>query len=150
MSITHERFSTIVEAYGTDASKWPASEREAAKAYMLANPQAMQLFEEYRALEQLLDEHTIPSLALIEKRVIAKLEASSQKSLTEAFIDWLLPHSERLFTSLWRPALVASLPLIFGVYLSNFYSFGIDSETYMSMEEELYMLSLYDYAEPSQ
>ena len=49
----------------------------------------------------------------------------------------------------WRPALAACLPLVFGIVLGNYYSFGISSEVdeFDYWEDELAMIALTDISE---
>ena len=150
MNMTSERFKLIIEAYSCDSLSWPEDEREAAQAYLQNNASAQALVSDYQQLDDLLLQHQLPSLSLIEKRVIANAESSLKPGFLESIIDWLTPRSEHLWTTLWRPALAASLPIFLGIYLSNFYSFGLDNGNYTTMEEELALLSLNDYAELSQ
>jgi hypothetical protein len=63
-------------------------------------------------------------------------------------LDWLIPRQSRGMAWAWRPALVACLPLICGIYMANFYSFGIELDSAdNSWQEELYLISMNDYAE---
>ena len=66
--------------------------------------------------------------------------------LLDQALDWLLPRSDRLLAWIWRPALVACLPLVCGIYMANFFSFGITGPE-LAWEEELSLLALNDYAE---
>ena len=149
MIITPERFNTLIETYGTQAQRWPEDEREIAIAYLRTTPSARLIVEEYQELDDLLDLHCIPSLTLIEKRVLSNSLNLVRETLIDRLLNWLLPHSERVLAWIWRPALVAAFPLVFGIFLSNYYSFGIEQSSH-SLEEELYMLSLNDYAEIQQ
>lgn len=151
MKITAQRFEQIVTAYGSEPSRWPAHERESALLYMTANPAAQSLVEEYRELNQLLDAMQVPALAQMERRVIRSLQEATRDSVLDKVLDWLLPHQQRGIAWAWRTALVACLPLICGIYMANFYSFGVDSFSTDSAEnswqEELYLISMNDYAE---
>lgn len=146
MIITAERFQTLIEAYGTAPARWPEDEREAALGFLRENPSAQEIINEFKVLDDLLALNAIPSLALIEQRVLAKTKTRVRESWLDAVLNWLLPRSERVMAWIWRPALVACFPLICGIYLSNFYTFGIDHGS-NTTEEELFMLSLNDYAE---
>lgn len=149
MIITPERFKTLIEAYGTQAQRWPEDERQLAIAYLQLNPSAQRLVKEYQELDRLLDHHNIPSLTLIEKRVLSNTHRLVRETVVDRLLNWLVPHSERILGWIWRPALAAAFPLVFGIFLSNYYSFGIEQSGH-SLEEELYMLSLNDYAEIQQ
>ena len=146
MKITPERFTTIVEAYGSQPRRWPANERAAALDYLEQHPAAQTLVAEHRMLDELLDQFPVLEMSRLEQRVLEHAVEEVDRNLFDRLMDWLLPRSGRVLAWMWRPALVACLPLICGLYLGNYYSFGIDG-TQNSREEELYMLSLNDYAE---
>jgi len=154
MNMTAQRFEQIVTAYGSESMRWPATEREAALHYLAEHSEAQALAEEYRELNHLLDAVQVPSLAQMERRVIRSLQEATRDSLLDKVLDWLLPRQSRGMAWAWRPALVACLPLICGVYMANFYSFGIESFGIESVEnswqEELYLISMNDYAEISE
>lgn len=146
MKMTALRFEQIVTAYGSESARWPVSERETALHYLAEHPAALALVEEYRELNHLLDAMQVPALAQMERRVIRSLQEATRDSLLDKVLDWLLPGQERGMAWAWRPALVACLPLICGIYMANFYSFGIEGAE-NSWQEELYLISMNDYAE---
>lgn len=149
MNMTAQRFEQIVTAYGSESARWPASEREDALHYLAAHPASQTLVEEYRELNGLLDAVQVPALAQMERRVLRALQEASRDSLLDKVLDWLIPRQG--LGMAWRPALVACLPLVCGIYMANFYSFGIDSFSVESAEsswqEELYLISMNDYTE---
>lgn len=151
MNMTAQRFEQIVTAYGSEPARWPALEREAALHYLTHNPSAQTLVEEYRELNRLLDAVQVPSLVQMERRVLRALQQSTRAGVLDRVLDWLLPRQGGGMAWAWRPALVACLPLICGIYMANFYSFGIDGfgidSTESSWQEELYLISMNDYAE---
>ena len=50
---------------------------------------------------------------------------------------------------MWKPVAAACLPLVFGIILGNFYSFGVtfESDEIEYWEDELSMLSFNNYSE---
>lgn len=146
MKITPERFATIIEAYGSEPERWPDDERAWALAYLEQNLPAQTLVAEYRMLDELLDQFPVTEISRLEQRMLERAVEAVDSNLFDRLMDWLLPRSGRVLAWMWRPALVACLPLICGLYLGNYFSFGIDGSQH-SREEELYMLSLNDYAE---
>ena len=70
-------------------------------------------------------------------------------ALADRIVNWLIPGDSLL--AWWRPAFAACLPLFFGIVLSGWFSFGVDAQDpgYAYWDQELYLLSLYDYAEPT-
>jgi anti-sigma factor RsiW len=73
--MTPERFRRITESYGASPGRWPADERDAARALLDArDPEALAALTEARALDGLLNEHAVraPSDDLM-KRIIASV-----------------------------------------------------------------------------
>ena len=146
MNMTPERFAQLVEIHGSRPERWPADERMAAEAFRLADHQAQALGDEYARLESLLDALPVPAMPGLEQRVLQRAANLTRDSLLDRALDWLVPHSDRLLAWIWRPALVACLPLICGIFMANFFSFGIPGQE-LAWEEELSLLALNDYAE---
>jgi len=146
MNMTEQRFEQIVTAYGSEPARWPATERDAALHFLASHHAAQTLVEEYRELNDLLDAATVPVMAQMERRVLRTLQEATRDSLLDKVLDWLMPRQGLGIAWAWRPALVACLPLICGIYMANFYSFGIDNAE-NSWQEELYLISMNDYAE---
>ena len=146
MTISSERFAAIVEAYGTEPARWPAEERSAAMAHCATHPEAQTLLAEFRALDEMLDQYQVEDLSVLQRNVLSQVARTSAGNAFDRLLEWVLPHSERLMAWLWRPALVACLPLVCGILLADYFSFGIEG-VQNSREEELYLLSLNDYTE---
>ncbi len=145
-NMTPERFEQLVEIHGSQPARWPAQERQAAEAWQRDNPAAAALCREHAQLEALLDALPVPALPGLEQRVLQRAASLATDSLLDQAIDWLLPRGDRLLAWIWRPALVACLPLVCGIYMANFFSFGISGPE-VAWEEELALLALNDYAE---
>lgn len=146
MNMTPERFAQIVDTCGSQPGRWPAEERMAALAHCRESAQARDLCAQYERLEALLDELPVPALPGLEHRVLRRAASVTRDSLFDRALDWLLPRSDRLLAWIWRPALVACLPLVCGIYMANFFSFGITGPE-LAWEEELSLLAMNDYAE---
>jgi len=146
MNMTPERFAQLVETHGSQPARWPEQERQAAEAWQRDNPAAQTLCREYAHLESLLDALPTPVLPGLEQRVLQRAASLASDSLLDQAMDWLLPRGDRLLAWIWRPALVACLPLVCGIYMANFFSFGISGPE-VAWEEELALLALNDYAE---
>ncbi len=117
-----------------------------------AQTQAISIFmtdiSEQRRLEQQLDQITVPEFAGLQARILNQQLPPRNDPLLDKLLDWLIPAGG--FTiQLWRPAMVACLPLVFGIVLGNYYSFGVglQSSEVEYWEDELAMLSLSDYSE---
>ena len=141
-------FSQVIEIYGADSAMWPEDLREDLEAFLAKNESARSLLSEYSQLEQSLDKIAVPDFPGLETRVLNQALSPRQQSLFVSLISWLLP-TENFGANLWRPALAACLPLVFGIVLGNYYSFGISSEVdeFDYWEDELAMIALTDISE---
>lgn len=141
-------FSQVIEIYGADSAMWPEDLREDLEAFLAKNESARSLLSEYSQLEQSLDKIAVPDFPGLETRVLNQSLSPRQQSLFVSLISWLLP-TENFGANLWRPALAACLPLVFGIVLGNYYSFGISSEVdeFDYWEDELAMIALTDISE---
>jgi ferric-dicitrate binding protein FerR (iron transport regulator) len=71
--MTPERFDSLVAAYGGDARRWPAGERDAARAYAADHPEALR---DAVALDALLASHVVgPADAGLISRILASRPA---------------------------------------------------------------------------
>ena len=143
-----EDFSQTIEVYGADSARWPEDLRADLEAYLENNESAKLLLKEYSQLEQSLNEIPIPEFPGLESRVLNQTLPPRQQSVLNQIISWLVP-TENFGANLWRPAMAACLPLVFGVVLGNYYSFGISSDVdeYDYWEDELAMIALSDISE---
>lgn len=76
--MTAERFLALVAAYGADARRWPDGEREAARAFALANPEvAHDALAEADDVDALLfaSRNPQPSMALRDRVIASATEA---------------------------------------------------------------------------
>lgn len=144
-----ERFEQLMAIHGSDIDRWPVDEQLPARQLLSESVTAQALHNDQLALDALLDAIPVPSMAAMEKRIIRNVSAETRSSLLDKVIDWIVPRGGSLSTWAWRPALVACLPLVCGIYMADFYSFGIES-TENSWQEELYLISMNDYAEFSE
>ncbi|WP_304164083.1 hypothetical protein [Phenylobacterium aquaticum] len=110
--MTPERFETLAEAHGGAVARWPVAEREAAAAFMTAQPElARQMLGRAEALDALLDSWrpAVVSHALMESVI-----AQAPRAPVRAAVAWI-----------WRGALGTGLAaacaagLMMGVALSG-------------------------------
>ncbi|WP_232493705.1 hypothetical protein [Novosphingobium kaempferiae] len=59
--MTPERLSRILAAYGANADRWPAAERDAALRLLTDDPEAMRFMREEQWLDALLSRHVVPA-----------------------------------------------------------------------------------------
>ena len=146
--MTLKELTKIIEYYGTQSDCWPEVDRGAALNLIATDSDAKQMRSQYMQLEALLDQHQVPEFPNLESRILTQNLPARRKALLDKLLDWLLPATSAKL--LWRPVLVACMPLLFGVVVGNFFNFGVNIEyieTAEYWEDELYLLSLNDYPE---
>lgn len=125
-------FDHLLACYGADFEHWPSEHRSSAKQALESNPEWQASLLESRALDDVLDdalnEYALDSyhLAALEQRILA--ETLYKQSSLDRFIHWLIPGE-----ALWRPALIACLPIIVGLSIG----LNIDIDEQYTLEEEL-------------
>ncbi len=144
-----EQFAHLLDVRGCARPAWPAREREQAEALLRENAAARDLLQRQQRMENLLDQIEAPEFPGLEASVLRQPLPARPGTLAGRIIDWLTPGNSPL--AWWRPAFAACLPLVFGVALSGWFSFGVDPQDsgYAYWDQELYLLSLYEYAEPA-
>ena len=116
--MTSERFLALVAAYGADARRWPEAEREAARAFAAAQPDAaVPALADADAADALLHASKVdfPSMALRD-RVIASAAVAGLKARRQGRL-WL----DRLALTLgagWAAAACAGI--VAGVMMTSY------------------------------
>jgi hypothetical protein len=146
-----ERFTLIVESYGADSQQWPGDERVEALEFSRTSSDAMSLLDQAAELDQHLALFELPNSELsvqrIEMGILSALKQGTLKQgrlkqgTLERLLDWVLPDFDDLAHTLWRPALVACVPLLFGIAIG----LTLTNNTYeLSWDEELSLLAFTD------
>lgn len=140
-----ETLKTLVDCYGTDPGRWPEDKQAGARALIARSAAARSIVHESMSLDAAMDRASVNvDVTALEARIMSAV-ARQSTSWMERFIDWLMPDLRQPVT-LWRPALAASLPLVFGVVLGISVSFdsinSINSIDTYSDEEALIMMGL--------
>ena len=141
-----KRFSEILEAYGGDSRRWPESERISALELCSKEPEARRMMEDTLALDVLLDSHEITSnnpIDLIDliRKIESRIQHASNQSgqnIVDQFIGWLIPDL-RSMPSLFRPALVACLPILLGIWIGT----GESTTDELTLDEEYVVLAVF-------
>ena len=147
-SITKPRFTQLLTAYGADPARWPDAERAAARAFLQDNAEARVLLNEAVLLDQWLQSSAVhrPAFSGLEARLLQRVLPARESGLMDRLLTWLLPSSDLPLRQLWRPVAVACLPLAIGLLVG--FQVELVPEAYATtVEEELYLISLSDYAE---
>ena len=146
--MTLEEFTKIIEIYGSSSERWPVGLREECENFIANNSEARELNDRQQELEMLMNQIAVPEFPGLEAKVLNQQLPPRKLALLDPFLEWLLPAGKpgKLF---WRPAMIACLPLIFGIVIGNFYNFGVglQGESFEYWDDELYILSLNDYTE---
>ncbi len=141
-----ERFTLIVESYGADLQQWPGDERVEALEFSRTSTDAMSLLDQAAELDQHLALFELPNSELsvqrIEMGILSALKQGTLKQGTlERLLNWVLPDFDDLAHTLWRPTLVACMPLLLGVAIG----LTLTNNTYeLSSDEELSLLAFTD------
>lgn len=136
-----ERFTLIVESYGADSQQWPGDERVEALEFSRTSTDAMSLLDQAAELDQHLALFELPNSELSVQRIEMGILSALKQGTLERLLNWVLPDFDDLAHTLWRPALVACVPLLFGVAIGLM----LTNNTYeLSSDEELSLLAFTD------
>ena len=141
-----ERFTLIVESYGADFQQWPEDERVDALKFSRTSTDAMSLLDQAAELDRHLALFELPNSELsvqrIEMGILSALEQETLKQGSlERLLGWVLPDFDDLSHTLWRPMLVACMPLLLGIAIG----LTLANNTYeLSSDEELSLLAFTD------
>lgn len=136
-----KRFTLIVESYGADSHRWPADERAKALEFSLTSTDALLLLGQAAALDHDLALFELPDSARSLRRVEMAIFSVLKPGRLERLLKWVLPDFHNLAHTLWRPTLVACLPLVLGVVIGLTLTNNTDE---LSLDEELGLLAFTD------
>lgn len=145
--MTREQLSHLIAIHGGELANWPQQSRQQALRLLDSDTSARAMLEQQQAVEALLNQLPLPEFSGLEAKILNQTLPPRQPSLLERFLSWLLP-DQGLTLQWWRPAVAACLPLVFGVLVGNYFSFGVvvEDDGFQYWEDELSMLSLTDSA----
>lgn len=134
-----DTFTKLLESYGTVGANWPADVRREALELLTENEAARALHLKYAPLDRALDMYTVkPDVDRMRAALMAKV---SSRNLFDRITAWLLPEPRNL-QAFWRPAMVASLPLILGIILGSTLSLGSTDSYTDNWSDEISMVAL--------
>lgn len=144
--LTAQRFAQLLASYGADSTRWPDVEKIAALAFAASNAEARDMLESAAQLDQWMQASALPAFAGLEARLLQQPLPARTASVIERLGAWLLPSPDHVLRQLWRPVAAACLPLTIGLLVG--FQFELMPEvSATTVEEELYLISLSDYAE---
>jgi len=148
--MTLEEFTRIIDLYGAESARWPRGLRAECESFVANNIEARTLLNQQWRVDAALAQLEVPSFPGLETRVLNQALPERNRNSFEAVVSWLIPEGG-IGTQVWRPAVAACIPLVFGIVLGNYFSFGIGAEDdgFQYWGDELAMLSLTDYTEPT-
>ena len=146
--MTLEEFTGIIDLYGAESARWPKALRAECESFITNNAAARKLLDQEWVVDDLMGQLEVPGFPGLESRVLNQPLPEPKGSIFEELANWLLP-GESFGKQIWRPALVACIPLAFGIVVANYFSFGvgIEDDGFQYWGDELAMLSLTDYTE---
>ncbi len=135
-----KNFEQALDRWGSDLSDWPATERQAAEALLVRSKDVQTLMEAERQIDSALSalrEHAVSSR--LEQRILTRLPAVAGSDPAAGAYDgqWIWSW---LSAKVWRPVLLAGVPLIFGFAMG----FGLPDLTEQELAEQISMLALSD------
>ena len=140
MEMDLQRFAAIVESYGAQPQRWPATERAAAESLLRESAAARALLDEATAVDRLLD--AVPPLTPTPDLRAAVLAGASRRPRS-SLTDRLAAAWQELFGELggWRIAgTVLAASLVLGVLTGGLLSNLTSGET----SPDLLQLALLD------
>lgn len=145
-AMNRQDFIQLIEEKGCKPEDWPAQLRPQIDELLSSDQKATAVLSQYRELEQLLRQLPVPDLGGLNSRVARQDLPQRPASLLDTLLNWLFPSSGSGLV--WRPAVLACLPFFFGIVMSSYFNFGIDSDPLQqNWDDELAMLSLTDYSQ---
>ena len=146
--MTLEEFTSIIDLYGSESAHWPKSLRTECESFAANNIEARTLLNQQRQVDSIMGQLQVPRFPGLEARVLNQSLPERNRGFFEKAMRWLIP-DESFGKQVWRPAVAACIPLVFGIVLGNYFSFGIgiEDDGFQYWGDELAMLSLTDYTE---
>ena len=121
-------FDQLLACYGADFGHWPIEHRASAELALESHPEWQANLLESRLLDDALGQYSLEDhhLAAVKHRILA--QTVYKQTFLDRFIHWLMPGE-----ALWRPALIACLPIIIGLSIG----LNIDIDEQYTLAEEL-------------
>lgn len=106
-----ERFTTLIEAYGSDPRRWPDAERQAAQSLLAASAEAQQLMRQAASFDALLS--------------VPPVEIEPGAALKARVLAQVAPRP--VLTTTWRSQIAEALALLFprGGAMPQFAALGL-------------------------
>ena len=140
-----KQLTLIFEVYGSKPEGWPVDKVEEIYELLKTKSDAISLKKEFDEMGQTLNELYLPNFDNLTQQILDRQLPQRNSNLATDLLNWIWP-AHRSIRYFWRPISAAALPLLFGIFLGNYFSFGINYESFDSeyWAEELTILALID------
>ena len=140
-----KQLTLIFEVYGSKPEGWPVDKVKEIYDLLETNSDAISLKKEFDEMDQTLNELYLPDFDRLTQQILDRQLPQRNSNLATNLLNWIWPAHPSIWF-FWRPISAASLPLLFGIILGNYFSFGINYESSDSeyWAEELTILALID------
>jgi hypothetical protein len=151
-----QKFRKLIGAYGTNSEVWPSADKETALRFLDVDPEAKSVVAEFRRLDEILNADMVTESSTLKMNILKQIQSSnitgsdstsSDSTSSDTDTDliariwkWLAPQSNGTLV-IWRPAMVASIPLLAGIYLGTMMDTSND-ENLREWEEDIYVMGL--------
>jgi hypothetical protein len=151
-----QKFRKLIGAYGTNSEVWPSADKETALRFLDVDPEAKSVVAEFRRLDEILNADMVTESSTLKMNILKQIQSSnitgsdstsSDSTSSDTDTDliariwkWLAPQSNGTLV-IWRPAMVASIPLLAGIYLGTMMDTSND-ENLLEWEEDIYVMGL--------
>jgi len=107
--VTADEFADLLDCYGTDSVAWPSSLRNEAIRYARVSEEGRRMLAKSIAFDAMLVDSTrVPVPFRLRDRILERIATNE----SPAWWSWITH-------SMWRPALLALLPLVFGFVIGD-------------------------------
>ena len=140
-----KQLTLIFEVYGSKPKGWPVDKVKEIYDLLETNSDAISLKKEFDEMDQTLNELYLPNFDNLTQQILDRQLPQRNSNLATDLLNWIWP-AHRSIRHFWRPLSAAAFPLLCGIFLGNYFSFGINYESSDSeyWAEELTILALID------
>lgn len=112
-AVTENRLRVLIETYGAAPERWPAAERDAARALLSRSAAARQILAQAARLDALLDGAEAPPLPGALERSVRNLSPAPVRTTRRPLRQWFaLPGLDWLSGPMLRPAALATAAVL--------------------------------------
>ena len=137
-----ERFTMIVESYGSDFLRWPENERADALNLLRASSQAQVLLEQAKELDICLERFDLSESSFSQRKTQREIIFRIKLGWLKGLINLISLDVNNLFRTFGRSICAGVFPLVFGMFIGFFVV--NEGDDVLSVDEELSILGLVD------